>query len=84
MRLALHQDAIGALALSGRDKLTFVIEPDLAPLGAWLEQLIAESLGMHYVLGYTVEEIAAWIAGSDGDSSLPPNPPPVMRQASIA
>ena len=37
--------AIGALALSGRDKLTFVIEPDLAPLGAWLEQLIAESTG---------------------------------------
>ncbi|MET0773187.1 MAG: glucose-6-phosphate isomerase [Candidatus Limnocylindrales bacterium] len=37
--------AIGALARSGRDKLTFVIEPDLAPLGAWLEQLIAESTG---------------------------------------
>jgi transaldolase / glucose-6-phosphate isomerase len=37
--------AIGALALAGRDKLTFVIEPDLAPLGAWLEQLIAESTG---------------------------------------
>ena len=37
--------AIGALAKAGRDKLTFVIEPDLAPLGAWLEQLIAESTG---------------------------------------
>ncbi len=37
--------AIGALARAGRDKLTFVIEPDLAPLGAWLEQLIAESTG---------------------------------------
>ena len=37
--------AIGALAQAGRDKLTFVIEPDLAPLGAWLEQLIAESTG---------------------------------------
>ena len=35
--------AMGALARAGRDKLTFVIEPDLAPLGAWLEQLIAES-----------------------------------------
>lgn len=34
-----------ALAKAGRDKLTFVIEPDLAPLGAWLEQLIAESTG---------------------------------------
>jgi transaldolase/glucose-6-phosphate isomerase len=37
--------AIGALAKAGRDKLTFVIEPDLAPIGAWLEQLIAESTG---------------------------------------
>ncbi len=37
--------ALGALARAGRDKLTFVIEPDLAALGAWLEQLIAESTG---------------------------------------
>jgi glucose-6-phosphate isomerase len=37
--------AMAALAVAGRDKLTFVIEPDLAPLGAWLEQLIAESTG---------------------------------------
>lgn len=37
--------AMAALAGVGRDKLTFVIEPDLAPLGAWLEQLIAESTG---------------------------------------
>jgi glucose-6-phosphate isomerase len=37
--------AMAALAQAGRDKLTFIIEPDLAPLGAWLEQLIAESTG---------------------------------------
>lgn len=37
--------AMGALARVGRDKLTFVIEPELAALGAWLEQLIAESTG---------------------------------------
>jgi glucose-6-phosphate isomerase len=37
--------AMAALAGAGRDKLTFVIEPDLAALGAWLEQLIAESTG---------------------------------------
>jgi glucose-6-phosphate isomerase len=37
--------AMGALAVAGRNKLTFVIEPELAPLGAWLEQLIAESTG---------------------------------------
>ena len=37
--------AMAALAKVGRDKLTFIIEPDLASLGAWLEQLIAESTG---------------------------------------
>ena len=37
--------AMAALARAGRDKLTLIIEPDLAPLGAWLEQLIAESTG---------------------------------------
>jgi glucose-6-phosphate isomerase len=39
--------ALGALARAGRDKLTFVIEPELSALGAWLEQLIAESTGKH-------------------------------------
>ncbi len=37
--------AIGALAAQGRDKLTLVLEPELAPFGAWVEQLIAESTG---------------------------------------
>jgi len=37
--------AIGELALAGRDKLTFLISPSLAPFGAWVEQLIAESTG---------------------------------------
>jgi glucose-6-phosphate isomerase len=37
--------AMGALAAARRNKLTFAIEPALAPLGAWLEQLIAESTG---------------------------------------
>ena len=37
--------AIGELANAGRDKLTFVIEPRLATLGLWIEQLIAESTG---------------------------------------
>ncbi len=37
--------ALGALARLGRDKVTFVIEPHLAPFGAWVEQLIAESTG---------------------------------------
>lgn len=37
--------AIGALAASGRDKLTLVIDPEVAAFGTWLEQLIAESTG---------------------------------------
>jgi glucose-6-phosphate isomerase len=37
--------AIGECANGGRDKLTFVIDPKLATLGLWIEQLIAESTG---------------------------------------
>jgi transaldolase/glucose-6-phosphate isomerase len=37
--------AIGALASAGRDKLTFVVDPAIGALGAWLEQLVAESTG---------------------------------------
>jgi glucose-6-phosphate isomerase len=37
--------AIGALARAGRDKLTFLADPDIASFGAWAEQLIAESTG---------------------------------------
>jgi glucose-6-phosphate isomerase len=44
---------LGALmavaAAAGRDKLTFHLDDRLAPLGAWLEQLIAESTGKHGV-----------------------------------
>lgn len=36
---------LGAAALAGRDKLTFLMPRRLRPLGAWLEQLIAESTG---------------------------------------
>jgi hypothetical protein len=38
---------IGALAKSGRDKLTLLPDPAIASFGAWLEQLIAESTGKH-------------------------------------
>jgi hypothetical protein len=37
--------ALGAGALAGRDQLTLVLPPQLATLGTWLEQLIAESTG---------------------------------------
>ena len=36
---------LGAAALAGRDKLTFVTSPGVAALGAWIEQLVAESTG---------------------------------------
>lgn len=36
---------LGTLAKAGRDKLTVITSPGIAGLGAWLEQLIAESTG---------------------------------------
>ena len=36
---------LGTLAKAGRDKVTIVASPKIAALGAWLEQLIAESTG---------------------------------------
>ncbi len=40
---------LGVQALAGRDKLTFVADPELAAFGAWAEQLVAESTGKHGV-----------------------------------
>jgi transaldolase/glucose-6-phosphate isomerase len=36
---------LGALAGAGRDKVTFVASPGIAPFADWLEQLLAESTG---------------------------------------
>jgi transaldolase/glucose-6-phosphate isomerase len=36
---------LGTLALGGRDKVTLIASPGIHDLGAWLEQLIAESTG---------------------------------------
>lgn len=36
---------LGEAALAGRDKVTFVADPVLAPFVVWLEQLLAESTG---------------------------------------
>ena len=38
---------LGVLAGEGRDKPTLIAPPALAGFGAWMEQLIAESLGKH-------------------------------------
>jgi transaldolase/glucose-6-phosphate isomerase len=37
--------ALAELAAGGRDKLTFLSSPALAPFGDWVEQLVAESTG---------------------------------------
>jgi transaldolase/glucose-6-phosphate isomerase len=39
--------AWGELALAGRDKFTYVINPPLRSFGLWIEQLLAESTGKH-------------------------------------
>ena len=36
---------MAAEAAAGRDKLTLLLSPALAPLGVWIEQLVAESTG---------------------------------------
>lgn len=41
--------AIAHASDRGRDKLTLTMSPGIAPLGAWIEQLVAESLGKHGV-----------------------------------
>ena len=38
---------LGTLAVAGRDKVTLIASPGIASIGAWLEQLIAESTGKH-------------------------------------
>ena len=37
--------ALGALALAGRNKATFIVAPPIEAFGLWVEQLIAESTG---------------------------------------
>ncbi|MGA8502349.1 MAG: bifunctional transaldolase/phosoglucose isomerase, partial [Candidatus Sulfotelmatobacter sp.] len=36
---------LGTAARNGRDKVTIITSPDISDLGAWLEQLLAESTG---------------------------------------
>ena len=38
---------LGEAANAGRDKVTILTTPELEPIGAWLEQLLAESTGKH-------------------------------------
>ncbi len=52
---------LGAAARAGRDKVTIITSPDIADLGAWLEQLLAESTGKvgKGIIPVDGEEVAA-------------------------
>ena len=77
--------AIGTLARTGRDKLTFLPDAEIASFGAWAEQLLAESTGKHGVGivpvdGEPLGDVAAYgddrvfvrlaMAGSGGSSAM--------------
>ena len=61
---------LGAAALAGRDKLTFVCSPSVASLGTWIEQLVAESTGKNGkgIVPVEGEDLAA--PASYGDDRL--------------
>jgi transaldolase/glucose-6-phosphate isomerase len=52
---------LGTAAISGHDKVTIVTSPDISDLGAWLEQLLAESTGKvgKGIIPVNREELAA-------------------------
>jgi transaldolase/glucose-6-phosphate isomerase len=52
---------LGTAARSGRDKVTIITSPDISDLGAWLEQLLAESTGKvgRGIIPVDCEELAA-------------------------
>jgi glucose-6-phosphate isomerase len=52
---------LGTAARSGRDKVTIITSPEISDLGAWLEQLLAESTGKvgKGIIPVSGEELAA-------------------------
>src|SRR6202007_457971 len=52
---------LGTAANSGRDKLTIIASPGISDLGAWLEQLLAESTGKegHGIVPVDREQLGA-------------------------
>ncbi len=55
---------LGTLAASGRDKLTLVFGDEIAALGTWVEQLVAESTGK---TGKGIVPVAEEALGAPGD-----------------
>jgi glucose-6-phosphate isomerase len=62
--------AIGTLAREGRDKLTFLADPEIESFGAWVEQLIAESTGKHGVGIVPVDSEPLGAADAYGDDRV--------------
>ena len=62
---------LGTAAKQGRDKITFITSPGIADLGAWLEQLIAESTGKlgKGIIPVDREELGAPEAYGDANKS---------------
>lgn len=61
---------LGVCHRHGRDKLTIVTSPEVRGLGAWLEQLIAESTGKNGVAIIPVDQEPPQSAGSYSDDRL--------------
>jgi transaldolase/glucose-6-phosphate isomerase len=61
---------LGTAALGGADKLTLLLPRRLAPLAAWLEQLVAESTGKDGRGIVPVVEDRRWPAGPFGPDRL--------------
>ena len=72
--------ALGGLARAGRDKLTLLPSETFAPVGAWIEQLVAESTGKRGTgivpvdgepaldpAACGADRVVVTIGGSDGD-----------------
>jgi transaldolase/glucose-6-phosphate isomerase len=59
---------LGTLAKHGRDKVTVITSPGIASLGAWLEQLIAESTGK----AHPITKAGIGLVPIDGEHVGPP------------
>jgi len=63
---------LGTAANNGRDKITIIASPGISDLGAWLEQLLAESTGKNGkgIISVVVRALAT-LSRSHGNDSLP-------------
>jgi transaldolase/glucose-6-phosphate isomerase len=62
--------ALGVAALHGRDKCTLLLPPSLAPMGVWIEQLVAESTGKTGTMILPIVDEPAGVPAAYGDDRL--------------